>query len=984
MHSSTQDYDFWSWKMRRAAWLLVGPGCFLGLLLVFYRPVLFEGGQFAYRDSGSFYYPLYLRVQQEWSAGRWPLWNPGQNGGEPLLGNPMAAVLYPGKVIYALLPYAWAARFYVIVHTAIAFFGLFALAKSCGVSSLGSCLGGLSYAFGAPVFFLYCNVIFLVGAAWVPWGLRAIDRLLRQGRRRGAAELAAVLALQVLGGDPQAAYLTAVCGAGYALVLTARDRERPLPRSTWAWALAAMGIWVLATLGLASARVAMPESRATNGFVLVVWLAVLLGMAWRSYRRPGEARLAPRVARLSSACALGLALAGAQAVPVAEFASQSQRVDRLEPTDINCYSLDPARVVEFIWPNVFGINSPDNRSWLQAIPPVGDHFLWVDSLYIGGLALVLALGATRWKGGPSWCVWLTIIVMVSLAASCGKYGSPLWWARWGSFAAVLGPHDPINGGARVDGFLHDGAGSPYGLLSMLLPGFGAFRYPSKLLVFTAVGLAVLTGVGWDRMTEGGAETRRVSRLAFAGLAASLAGLFLAVLARGRAVTYLMGNVADNPMFGPANIASAWTDTQRALAHGTIVFAAILALARWAPRRRHAAGALALLFLSADLALANAHLTMTVPQATFEAPSEAARLIEAAEHSDPSPGPFRVHRMSTPWIPARFGAAHADQRLRELIVWTRDTIAAPAALPLGLEYCTTTGTVELDDYVALFKPTMIPVPAGMARTLEVPAGSPVVCYPRRSFDLWGARYFLLPGTPDWTSRERGLASFLDKTELIYPNAEILYSRKFKEGREPWCVREDWHLRRNRAVYPRAWLVRSARVVSPASDEKARSRLIRTIVYMNDPVWSDGDRPVLDLRQTALIELDDRDALKGFLSPTPIGASESVKIVQYQPQRVELVARLDRPGLVILADTYYPGWRLTVDGKAAPIYRANRLMRAAAVAAGQHTLVYTYEPASLRAGVFLSAVGLIVLVGLGWSTWRKPMWSHAGQDAFAGTR
>ena len=54
--------------------------------------------------------------------------------------------------------------------------------------------------------------IFLVGAAWAPWGLRAVDRLLRRGRRLGAAELAAVLALQVLGGDPEAAYLTAACG----------------------------------------------------------------------------------------------------------------------------------------------------------------------------------------------------------------------------------------------------------------------------------------------------------------------------------------------------------------------------------------------------------------------------------------------------------------------------------------------------------------------------------------------------------------------------------------------------------------------------------------------------------------------------------------------------------------------------------------------------------------------------------------------------
>ena len=129
---------------------LVGLGCFLALLLVLYRSVLFEDGQFAYRDAADFYYPLYLRVQQEWDAGRWPLWDPGQNGGMPLLGNPMAAVLYPGKVLYALLPYAWAARLYVIAHTIIAFLGMLALGRSCGVSWVGSYLGGLSYAFGAP------------------------------------------------------------------------------------------------------------------------------------------------------------------------------------------------------------------------------------------------------------------------------------------------------------------------------------------------------------------------------------------------------------------------------------------------------------------------------------------------------------------------------------------------------------------------------------------------------------------------------------------------------------------------------------------------------------------------------------------------------------------------------------------------------------------------------------------------------------------
>ena len=245
--------------MRRAVVPLLGLGCFLALLLVCYRPVLFEDAQFASANA-SYFYPLDLRVQQEWDAGRWPLWDPGHNGGEPLLGNPMCAVLYPGKVLYRLLPYAWAARVYVIAHTILAFLGLLVLGRSLGVSWAGSCLGGLSYAFGAPVLFLYSNPIRLVGAAWVPWGLCAIDRLLRQGQRRAGAELAAVLALQVLGGDPEDAYLTAVCGAGYAVVLAIRARARPNWFHVRPIAFGAVVIWVGATLGLASARIARPGS----------------------------------------------------------------------------------------------------------------------------------------------------------------------------------------------------------------------------------------------------------------------------------------------------------------------------------------------------------------------------------------------------------------------------------------------------------------------------------------------------------------------------------------------------------------------------------------------------------------------------------------------------------------------------------------------------------------------------------------------------
>ena len=95
--------------------------CFATLFLDCYAPAFFGDRQFGYRDAAHYYYPLYQKVQEEWKAGRWPLWEREENAGMPLLGNPTAAVLYPGKLVFTILPYAWGIRVYVVIHTALAF-----------------------------------------------------------------------------------------------------------------------------------------------------------------------------------------------------------------------------------------------------------------------------------------------------------------------------------------------------------------------------------------------------------------------------------------------------------------------------------------------------------------------------------------------------------------------------------------------------------------------------------------------------------------------------------------------------------------------------------------------------------------------------------------------------------------------------------------------------------------------------------------------
>jgi hypothetical protein len=598
---------------------------------------------------------------------------------------------------------------------------------------------------------------------------------------------------------------------------------------------------------------------------------------------------------------------------------------------------------------------------------------------MGGLTIGLALGGALGRGGPPWRTWLVFVALASLAASCGRFAGPLWWARWLPAAeSLIGPRDPLTSYFRPDGFLEDGFGSPYSLLTAAVPGFSAFRYPGKLLAFTALALSVLAALGWDLLASG--RTRWPARWCGWGLALTLVSLVLWITLGQSWVARALGSAhVPDPQFGPLDLPAALDATRRSMIHGAAVLGVGLALAKLAPRWPAPAGAAALVVLALDLGLANAGLIWSVPQSAFDAPSEAARRIAAHEAREPAhaSGPFRIHRLPD-WMPNAFARQRSPGRLAAVVAWERDTLEPLFGLPLGFEYGLVQGNMELLDYLVFFRPTTMPARGAMAALLGVAEGTPVLYIPRRAFDLWNDRYFLVPINSDgWTSRERGFAMLLPETELIHPSAAVFAAR----GPDSWRERADWMLLKNKAAFPRAWLVHFARVRKPVSNRRLqdhpdaeRLELLQDLLYGNDPFWSDPSRPLFDLHQMAFVETDDPSRLAGLISRTPVEPTESVTITRYEPQRVELTAVMNHAGLVILADAFYPGWRLTIDGAEAPIYRTNHAMRGAAVAAGTHRLVYTYEPDSFRYGVWLSLAGAAALAALtGWTA----MGSHGGR-------
>ncbi|HEX9444832.1 MAG TPA: YfhO family protein [Candidatus Binatia bacterium] len=87
-----------------------------------------------------------------------------------------------------------------------------------------------------------------------------------------------------------------------------------------------------------------------------------------------------------------------------------------------------------------------------------------------------------------------------------------------------------------------------------------------------------------------------------------------------------------------------------------------------------------------------------------------------------------------------------------------------------------------------------------------------------------------------------------------------------------------------------------------------------------------------------------------------ASGNAAITRYENRVVEVDAFSDQPGILVLADSFYPGWRAYVDGREEEILRANLFFRGVAVQPGRHRVEFRYEPASFLIGLIVSMLTL----------------------------
>ncbi|MCL2305974.1 MAG: hypothetical protein FWC43_11585, partial [Planctomycetaceae bacterium] len=404
------------------------------LCIAFFWPVLFGQEQFAFRDTADFYYPLFEYVQSELQAGRLPLWMPYENIGQPLAANPVCSVFYPVKLIFFLpIDFVLAYHLFVIVHVWLAALTAYRLARHWKRSETAAVFAGLCYAFGGIVLFQHNNVPFLIGSAWLPEAIRAADRLLIACRHR----------------------------------TTTGNRLRR-------GAIALSLVVSLMTLG--------GDIQCVYHTLLMIGLLIFLR------RKRVQRRLFLQATVLSGI--LIFLLTAVQVIPFWEFMRSCDRAahanESIEYTDTHeymryDYSSGPWRWIEFIWPNIDGQKFPVNTRWCQLFEQ--PKSVWTPSLYMGLGPVLLGLAAYRLRKRNAVRVWTVGVLCAAMLASLGYYGVGWLLALNGVDIASLGIHEPFGG--------------VYWLMVNVLPGYGMFRYPAKLLSIAALPICLLAADGFD-------------------------------------------------------------------------------------------------------------------------------------------------------------------------------------------------------------------------------------------------------------------------------------------------------------------------------------------------------------------------------------------------------------------------------------------------------------------------------------------------------
>lgn len=838
------------------------------LVLIFFWKMVFTNLILPRGDTFLYFYPYWAYRAETLRAGQIPLWNPYLFMGAPFLANSQAGVLYPPNWPLAWFDAPLAVKVAVLAHLIWAAMGTYLYSRNAlNLRRASAFLSAVVFALGGYLTAQVEHVNQLQGLAWMPWLFWLWQRAVDGARPAWAAfGFGAALAMQLLAGHTQSAFITLVGLGVMAIYLAVKDiRVRD-----WRGAGRALGV-------------------------------LLIGGA---------------IAGL---------LAAAQLLPTLELAGLSRRSGGLPFLDAVSFSLPPALLGRAILP-AFGpgnllfseyIATPGIVALLLAVVAIYDcrHRMTIPFVLLAGLGIFLALGAYN----------------------------PVYWG-----------------------------------LVRYVPGFDLFRVPARWLALWSFGVAMLAGMGLES---------RCSRRWWVG------AVFVAVLVGATLLSPLAGQDEQGVVMPAMVEVALWS----------AILTAALAALRWGRQ----AGVVALVIV--ELLMVGRTLPyndLSTPQAWSAQRPAISTLLAAAEDRTP---PDRFVSFSDIFfdpgdlaeIQAVYGSRLGDESLYDFIIATKHKEVLSPNLPLAW------GIPALDGFDGGLLPTGRYVEFAAQLGADTPDGrlrENLDAIPHGAWlsltnvrwiitdkvdDAWADDVFydlqfsvqpnpdepvctgwipsfqatasgmVITGEPDGVA----LVTFSDETssefDIPQPDEEGVSRLSWGAPREVTeiCIRGrgSWTLRGLSLIDERSGAFQSL-----IMSDGGHFRLIHSgdvKIYEN-----------LDVLPRAFVIDSAPEELSSELPD--LESARPARILAYEPERV--VVEAESPGVLVLADSWYPGWEASIDGESAPIRSAWGILRAVELPRDEsvHEVGFEYHSRPFRVGGMISLLTLFILI----AAWRVESWAE----------
>lgn len=962
---------------------------FIALALIFFWKIAFTGLVLSGYDTFAYFYPYFGAAADAVRHFRLPLWNPDVFMGAPLLANLQMALFYPATLLFFELPLPYALSYDIILHVVLAAFFTYHLARqTAGLGRAGALAAGITFAFSGFFAAQAGHVNQLSAAVWLPLMLLLFDRAYNRRSLLNTLLCGGVIGLTLLAGHTQETYMTLCALGGYFLWLSGAETRQVI----------ALG----GDRGSGATRPAAPTVRVLFSIVR----ANLRGLA-----------------TLLLTLLIGAGLAAIQLAPSLELAGLSIRSGGMGYRQVVSFSLNPLILPQALlpgyWQNPFSeyVGYVGVTGLLLAILGAATHWRHPRTgffVVLAGAGLLLAFGGYT----PLY------IFGYALVPGFGLFRVPARWLYIYTFGASILTGVGLNwiqaqltaGGvslARRSSALATGLGrqaarqtaplrskltaglllapwAPVLLASLALISVHAFRLPPIVAWLTlAISVAWLFRL---------ALSASLSPRGFTPVAALVVVVILELFAASRDMEYNHPTAPESVTALRPALAHLLTDQQpyRILSLSLGLFDP----GDLADMRLMLSGQIA-----ADFATAAKNKEVLAPNTPMLFG------IQSMDGYDGGILPLKRY-VDLQQLFLSPGQVSLDGRLREQLTSIPDSrllglmnvkyVIADKVHDVWVDnnYYDLGNTATLNTAASSWRVTNLPpfpttslgIVSYLVDATGLPDGSPVASL--SIADTGGRTYtYTLRAGSDTAEGEYGPKG--KSAPLAHRQARVVSSWQDNPEGKNYFAR----VTLDQPIVPRSVEVRfvgpsgklALRGISLLDDRVAASwplvvsntgafRLVHSgdvKVYENLDLLPRAfavhtaqimqtNRAVLDtLADPAFQPADTAVLIAEGMDVTPLrnliaSAPDQVTMRQYAAERVVVEAMLGGNGLLVLTDTWYPGWRAFVDGVEQPIYRVDHGFRGVSVLAGSHTIEFIYEPVTLIWGGVVSAASLALLL------------------------